>query len=210
MVPPPGYFQRLKKIADKYGFLMIADEVQAGMGRSGQWFAIEHWKVEPDVVCSAKALASGLPLGATVSRARYMDWEGGSHASTFGGNPVACAASLAVIDVIKKEKLLENAAKQGGYIMKWLNDLQEECKIIGDVRGKGLMIGAEIIEDEETKKPATDETKEVMMRCWKRGIALITCGASTIRIAPPLTITRELVDSGLEIIGDVIKKVEKK
>jgi 4-aminobutyrate aminotransferase len=139
-----------------------------------------------------------------------MDWEGGSHASTFGGNPVACAASLAVIDVIKKEKLLENAAKQGGYIMKWLNDLQEECKIIGDVRGKGLMIGAEIIEDEETKKPATDETKEVMMRCWKRGIALITCGASTIRIAPPLTITRELVDSGLEIIGDVIKEVEKK
>lgn len=210
VVPPPGYFQRLKKIADKYGFLMIADEVQAGMGRSGRWFAIEHWKVEPDVVCSAKALASGLPLGATVSRARYMDWEGGSHASTFGGNPVACAASLAVIDVIKKEKLLENAAKQGGYIMKWLNDLQEECKIIGDVRGKGLMIGAEIIEDEETKKPATDETKEVMMRCWKRGIALITCGASTIRIAPPLTITRELVDSGLEIIGDVIKEVEKK
>ena len=210
VVPPPGYFQRLKKIADKYGFLMIADEVQAGMGRSGQWFAIEHWKVEPDVVCSAKALASGLPLGATVSRARYMDWEGGSHASTFGGNPVACAASLAVIDVIKKEKLLENAAKQGSYIMKWLNDLKEECKIIGDVRGKGLMIGAEIVEDEETKKPATDETKEVMMRCWKRGIALITCGASTIRIAPPLTITRELVDSGLEIIGDVIKKVEKK
>ena len=210
VVPPPGYFQRLKKIADKYGFLMIADEVQAGMGRSGQWFAIEHWNVEPDVVCSAKALASGLPIGATISRARYMDWEGGSHASTFGGNPVACAASLAVIDVIKKEKLLENATKQGSYIMKWLNDLKEECKIIGDVRGKGLMIGAEIIKDEETKKPATDETKEVMMRCWKRGIALITCGASTIRIAPPLTITRELVDSGLEIIGDVIKEVEKK
>lgn len=209
VVPPPGYFQRLKKIADKYGFLMIADEVQAGMGRSGQWFAIEHWNVEPDVICSAKALASGLPIGATVSRARYMDWEGGSHASTFGGNPVACAASLAVIDVIKKEKLLENATKQGGYIMKWLNDLKEECKIIGDVRGKGLMIGAEIIKDEETKKPATDETKEVMMRCWKRGIALITCGASTIRIAPPLTITRELVNSGLEIIGDVIKEIEK-
>ncbi|UCG45000.1 MAG: acetyl ornithine aminotransferase family protein [Candidatus Bathyarchaeota archaeon] len=210
VVPPPQYFQRLKKIADKYGFLMIADEVQAGMGRSGEWFAIEHWRIEPDVVCSAKALASGLPLGATISGARYMDWEGGSHASTFGGNPVACAASLAVIDIIKEEKLLENATKQGAYIMKWLNDLKNDYEIVGDVRGKGLMIGAEIVEDGETKKPAKEETMEIMMRCWKRGIALITCGASTIRIAPPLTITRELVDSALEIFGDVVKKVEKK
>lgn len=188
---------------------MIDDEVQAGIGRTGRWFAIEHWKIEPDVICSAKALASGLPLGATVARARFMDWEGGSHASTFGGNPLACVASLAVIDVIKEEKLLENAAKQGNHIMKRLNDLKEECDIVGDVRGKGLMIGAEIVEDKETKKPAADKTKEIMMRCWKRGIAIITCGTSTIRIAPPLTITRELVDAGMEIIEDVTKEVEK-
>ena len=209
VTPPPEYFQRLKKIADKYGFIMIDDEVQAGIGRTGRWFAIEHWKIEPDVICSAKALASGLPLGATVARAQFMDWEAGSHASTFGGNPLACVASLAVIDVIKEEKLLENATKQGNYIMKRLNDLKEECDIVGDVRGKGLMIGAEIVEDKKTKKPAGDKTKEIMMRCWKRGIAMITCGASTIRIAPPLIITRELVDAGMEIIEDVTKEVEK-
>jgi len=209
VVPPPEYFQRLKKLADKYGFILIDDEIQSGTGRTGRWFAIEHWKVEPDVVCVAKAIASGLPLGATVARARMMDWERGSHASTFGGNPLSCVAALAVIDVIKEEKLLENAEKQGNYIMKRLQDLKEECEIVGDVRGKGLMIGAEIVEDKETKSPGVDKVKEIMLRCWKRGIAIITCGASTLRIAPPLTITRELVEAGLEIIEDVIKEVEK-
>jgi len=209
VVPPPGYFQRLKKLADKYGLLMIDDEVQSGVGRTGRWFAIEHWKVEPDVICVAKAIASGLPLGATVARARLMDWEGGSHASTFGGNPLACAAALAVIDAIKEEKLLENAVKQGNYTMKRLQKLKDEREIVGDVRGKGLMIGAEIVEDKETKSPGVDEAREIMLRCWKRGIAVITCGASTLRIAPPLTITRELVDAGLEIIEDVIKEVER-
>ncbi|MFQ5836292.1 MAG: acetyl ornithine aminotransferase family protein [Candidatus Bathyarchaeia archaeon] len=209
VVPPPEYFQRLKKLADKHGFLLIDDEIQSGMGRTGRWFAIEHWKVEPDVICVAKALASGLPLGATVARARLMDWEGGSHASTFGGNPLGCAAALAVIDVIREEKLLENAEKQGNYIMKWLQNLKEEREIVGDVRGKGLMIGIEIVEDKETKNPGADEAREVMLRCWKRGIALITCGISTLRIIPPLTVTRELLDAGLEIIEDVIKEVEK-
>ena len=209
VVPPPGYFQRLKKLADKYDLLMIDDEIQAGMGRTGHWFAIEHWGVEPDIVCIAKAIASGLPLGATVSRASIMDWVGGSHASTFGGNPLACVASSAVIDVIKEENLLENATKQGNYIMKWLKNLKEERKIVGDVRGKGLMIGAELVEDKETKKPAPEKAKEIMMRCWRRGVAIITCGASSVRIVPPLNITRELVDSALEIVEDVVKEVEK-
>jgi len=209
VVPPPEYFQRLKKLADKHGFILIDDEIQSGMGRTGRWFAIEHWKVEPDVICVAKALASGLPLGATVARARLMDWEGGSHASTFGGNPLACVAALAVIDVIKEEKLLENAEKQGNYIMKWLQNLKEEREIVGDVRGKGLMIGVEIVEDKETKKLGAEKAGEIMLRCWKRGVAIITCGASSLRIVPPLTITKELVDAGLEIIEDVIKEVEK-
>ena len=209
VVPPPEYFQRLKKIADRYGFILIDDEIQSGTGRTGRWFAIEHWKVKPDIVCIAKAIASGLPLGATVARARLMDWERGSHASTFGGNPLACAAALAVIDVIKEEKLLENAEKQGNYILKRLQDLKEECEIVGNVQGKGLMIGAEIVEDKETKSPGVDKVREIMIRSWKRGIAIITCGASTLRIVPPLTITRELVDAGLEIIEDVIKEVEK-
>ncbi|MFB0501012.1 MAG: acetyl ornithine aminotransferase family protein [Candidatus Bathyarchaeia archaeon] len=209
VVPPPEYFKRLKKIADKYGILMIDDEVQAGMGRTGRWFAIEYWKVEPDIVCMAKGIASGLPLGAIVSRARLMDWEGGSHASTFGGNPLSCVASLAVIDAIKEEKLLENATKQGNYIMKRLEDFKDECEILGDVRGKGLMIGAEIVENKDTKKPAKEKATEIMMRSWKRGIAIITCGVSTLRVAPPIIITRELVDAALDIVEDVIKEVDK-
>jgi 4-aminobutyrate aminotransferase len=209
IVPPPEYFQRLKKLADKYGLLLIADEVQSGMGRTGKWFAIEHWKIEPDIICIAKALASGLPLSAIVARARLMDWESGSHASTFGGNPVACASALMVLEVIKEEKLLENAVKQGSYIMKWLEDLKEEREIVGDVRGKGLMIGVEFVEDKETKKSGVDQAREVMLRCWRRGVATVTCGVSTLRLIPPLTITRELVDASLEIIGDAVKEVER-
>jgi len=209
VVPPPGYFQRLKKLADKYGILFIDDEVQAGMGRTGKWFAIEHWNVEPDIICSAKALASGLPIGAIVAKAKIMDWVGGSHASTFGGNPLSCVAASAVIDTIKEAKLLENANKQGTYIMKRLEELKEQSEILGDVRGKGLMIGIELVQDKESKKPASQKANEVMIRSWKRGVAVITCGASTIRIAPPLTISKELVDTALDIVEDTIKEVEK-
>jgi len=209
VVPPQGYFQRLKKLADKYDILLIDDEVQAGMGRTGKWFAIEHWDVEPDILCSAKALASGLPLGATIAKARIMDWVGGSHASTFGGNPLSCVAANAVINVIREERLLENAMLQGKYIMKQLEELEEQSEIVGDVRGKGLMIGMEIVENKETKKPAPKMAKEIMIRSWKRGVAVITCGASTIRIAPPLNVTRELVDAAIKIIKDVAKEVEK-
>jgi 4-aminobutyrate aminotransferase len=209
VVPPPEYFQRLKKLADKYGILLIDDEVQAGMGRTGKWFAIEHWGVEPDILCSAKALASGLPLGATIAKSKVMDWVGGSHASTFGGNPLSCVAANAVIDVIREERLLENATVQGAYIMKRLEELKQQSEIVGDVRGKGLMIGMEIVENKETKKSAPKKAAEIMKRSWKRGVAVITCGSSTIRIAPPLNITKELVDAALEIIGDVVKEVEK-
>ena len=208
VVPPPEYFQRLKKLADKYGILLIDDEVQAGMGRTGKWFAIEHWGVEPDILCSAKALASGLPLGATIAKSKVMDWVGGSHASTFGGNPLSCVAANAVIDVIREERLLESATVQGAYIMKRLEELKQQTEIVGDVRGKGLMIGMEIVENKETKKPAPKKAAEIMMRSWKRGVAVITCGSSTVRIAPPLKITKELVDAALEILGDVVKEVE--
>ncbi|MCK4475054.1 aminotransferase class III-fold pyridoxal phosphate-dependent enzyme, partial [Candidatus Bathyarchaeota archaeon] len=177
--------------------------------RTGKWFAIEHWDVEPDILCSAKALASGLPLGATIAKARIMDWVGGSHASTFGGNPLSCVAANAVINVIREERLLENAMLQGKYIMKQLEELEEQSEIVGDVRGKGLMIGMEIVENKETKKPAPKMAKEIMIRSWKRGVAVITCGASTMRVAPPLNVTRELVDAAIEIIKDVVKEVEK-
>jgi 4-aminobutyrate aminotransferase len=209
VVPPPEYFQHLKKIADKYGLLLIDDEVQSGMGRTGKWFAIEHWGVEPDIVATSKGLASGLPLGATIAKSNVMDWIAGSHASTFGGNPLSCVAASAVIDVIEEEKLLDNATKQGMHIMKRLKELMEKSDIVGDVRGKGLMIGMEVVEDKESRKPAPKKATEIMTRSWKRGINVITCGASTIRVAPPLVITRELVDSALDIIEDVTREVEK-
>jgi 4-aminobutyrate aminotransferase len=209
VTPPPEYFQRLKKLADKYGILMVDDEVQAGMGRTGRWCAIENWKAEPDVVCMAKSLASGLPLSAIVARSKVMDWEGGTHASTFGGNPVACAAALAVLGIIRDEHLMENAVKQGNYIMKRLNEIKETSEILGDVRGKGLMIGAEIVDNKKSKAPAPKKAEEIMMRSWKRGVAVITCGKSTIRLAPPLVITKDLVDSALDIIIDTMKEVEK-
>jgi 4-aminobutyrate aminotransferase len=207
VVPPDDYFVRLKKLLDKNGIMMVDDEVQSGMGRTGRWFAIEHWGVEPDVVCTSKALASGLPIGATVAKAEDMDWEGGSHANTFGGNPVSCAAALQVISIIRDEHLMENATKQGNYIMKRLREMQEKYLIIGDVRGKGLMIGAEIVKDPKTKEYADKEAHDIMMKSFRRGLAIITAGHSTLRIVPPLIITRDIVDSGLEILEGAIKEV---
>lgn len=209
VVPPPEYFQRLRKIAGKYGLLLIDDEVQSGIGRTGKWFAIEHWNVEPDIICNSKALASGLPIGATISKAKIMDWSGGSHASTFGGNPLSCAAATAVIETIKDEKLLDNANKQGAYALKRLEELKERNEIVGDVRGKGLMIGIELVEDKDRKKPAAQKAVKVITRAWKRGVAIVTCGASTIRIVPPLTIKSDMLDVALDIVEDTINEVAK-
>ncbi|MEM2319599.1 MAG: acetyl ornithine aminotransferase family protein [Candidatus Bathyarchaeia archaeon] len=208
IVPPPEYLQKLKKLAEKYGIMLIVDEAQTSVGRTGKWFAIEHWSVEPDILCCAEALASGLPLGVTIAKARIMDWSVGSDASTLGGNPLSCAAALAVIEVIKNERLLENATKQGAYIVKRFEEFSDESNIIGDVRGKGLMIGVEIVENKYTAKPAPDKVGEIITRLWKRGVVVVICGVSTIGIAPPLNITRDLVDSALDIIMDVVKEVE--
>lgn len=209
VVPPLEFFQKLKKIADEYKILLIDDEVQSGIGRTGKWFAIEHWGFDPDIICCAKALASGLPIGATVAKSEVMDWTGGSHASTFGGNPVSCAAALAVIEVMKEKQLLDNATKQGDYTMKRLRDFAETSSIVGDVRGKGLMIGVELVEDKETRKTAPKKASEVMLRSWKRGVAVVTCGVSTLRVAPPLTIQTDLLDPALSILEDTITEVEK-
>ena len=207
VVPPEDYFQRLKKILDKYDILLVDDEIQSGMGRTGKWFAIEHWGVTPDIVTTAKALASGVPIGAAVSKDEIMDWEGGSHANTFGGNPLACAAGLQVIDIIKEEKLLENATRQGAYLTKRLKEMQQKYPIIGDVRGKGLMIGVEFVKDLETKEPAAQEVLDIMNKCFRRGLAIITAGKSTMRFAPPLIITHEIIDEGLEIFEGAVKEV---
>lgn len=208
IVPPTEYFQRLK-LADKYDLLLIDDEVQAGTGRTGKWFAIENWETVPDIVCIAKGIASGLPLGVMVARSEVMDWCWGAHGSTFGGNPVSCAASLATIETIKQEKLVENASKQGEYILKRFRELGEEHEMIGDIRGKGLMIGVELVKDRKSKEPAEKAAQEIITRSWKKGVAIITAGTSTLRIAPPLTITKELIDAALPIVEEAIKETEK-
>ena len=209
VTPPPEYFLRLKKLADKYGLLTIADEVQSGIGRTGKWFAIEHWGIEPDILCMAKALASGLPISAMTASSEIMDWPAGSHASTFGGNPVSCAAALAVLDVIKEERLLDNAYKQGNFALKRLSEFGNQSPIVGDVRGKGLMIGVELVEDKDSKTPAAEKAREVMLRSWKRGVAIVTCGVSTLRLSPPLTIQKEMLDAALDIVEDAVNEVAK-
>ena len=210
VVPPDEFFPKLKRLADKYELLLIDDEIQTGLGRTGKWFAIEHWGVVPDILCLAKGIASGLPLGATVSHKRIMDWEPGSHSSTFGGNPIACVVGQEVIKVIEEEKILENTTKQGNYILSYLNELKDKFELIGDVRGKGLMIGIELVLDKKTKKPARKETKNIILECFKKGLAIITAGRSVIRICPPLIIDRILIDKGLEILEKAISIEEKK
>jgi 4-aminobutyrate aminotransferase len=207
VVPPDDYFTRLRKLLDKHNILMIDDEIQSGIGRTGKWFAMEHFNVVPDAVCVAKAIGSGLPIGALISKDELMDWEGGSHATTFGGNPVACAAGLAVIDVIRQERLLENATKLGAHLLTRLKEMQSKYPIIGDVRGKGLMVAAEIVKDPDTKQFGNELSQEIMMKCFKRGLAIITSGKSTMRFVPPLVITRELLDAGLDVFEGVVKEV---
>lgn len=209
VVPPREYWSRIRKLCDKYGILMISDEVQAGMGRTGKWFAIEHWGVSPDLIAVAKGIAAGLPLGAIIGKVDVMNLPKGSHASTFGGNPVSCAAASAVIDVIKEENLLDNATKVGEYTIKRFREMQEKMEIIGDVRGKGLMIGVELVRNRETKEPAVNEIREFLMRCFKRGLAVISAGKSTIRLVPPLTITIELMDTAINIMEEVLREVER-
>jgi 4-aminobutyrate aminotransferase len=209
VVPPDGYFKKLKKLLDEHGILFASDEVQAGMGRTGKWFGIEHYGVVPDIVCVAKGIAAGMPLGVMASRADIQDWKPGSHASTFGGNPVSCAAALAVLDVIESENLLENAQKQGKHIKDRLEEMKDDHPMMGDVRGKGLMVGVELVKDKTTKEPAQKETGEVMMECFRNGLAIVNCGVSVIRWMPPLLITGDLVDSALEIFEKSLTKIEK-
>ena len=209
IVPPEGYHQRLKALCERHGILYVADEVQSGMGRSGRWFAIEHWGVEPDAVCMSKAIASGVSLGAVIGKAELFDWEAGSHCTTLGGNPVACEASLATLSVIEEERLLENARRQGEHILARLRAEQSRFRSVGDVRGKGLMCGIEIVRDRATKEPDGKAAKRIITRAWKKGVLAITAGASTVRIAPPLTITREQVDRALGALLESIDEEEK-
>lgn len=208
IVPPDGFYPALRKFCDKHGILLILDEVQSGMGRTGKWWAIEHFGVEPDIITSAKGIASGMPLGACIARKSVMDWEIGTHGNTYGGNPISCAASLATIDLIEKQ-YLKNVQEVGEYAMDALMEIQARHPSIGEVRGKGLMIGVEFVKDRETKAPAKQLTDRVVDLAFEHGLLTLSCGQSVIRIAPPLSISKSEVDEGLGMFEAALTQAEK-
>jgi 4-aminobutyrate aminotransferase len=209
IVPPKDYHKRLKKLADKHGIIFAVDEVQSGMGKTGKWLAIENFGVEPDIMTMSKALGGGMSLGATICRADILDIPAGSHCTTLGGSPVACAASLATIEFYKKHKLLENAKKLGPHLNKRLTELMDRSKIVGDVRGMGLFQGIEIVKDKKSKIPMGKEAKKIITKAWKKGIIAVTAGDSTIRVMPPLIITKDQLDAGLDALEASVLEMEK-
>lgn len=207
IVPPEGFLAGLREICDRYDVMLIADEVQTGFGRTGKMFAVEHWNIVPDILCLAKAMGGGLPLGAILAKREYLDnWPPAAHGTTFGGNPLACKAGVKTLKIIKSENLLKNAKKMGDYIKDKLISLQEELPIIGDVRGKGLMIGAELVNEDGT--PAVEIIKMIIKEVGAQGVILTKCGASTIRFAPPLIITEDQLEKGLSAIVGTLKKYQ--
>lgn len=210
IIPPPSeYFKLVKEILDENGILFIDDEVQTGFGRTGKLFGIQHYGVEPDIMTLAKGIADGFPLGACIARKDIGDsFEPGDHLSTFGGNPVSAAAALANINVILNERLSEQAEEKGAYIMKRLNEMKDELPLIGDVRGKGLMIGIELVKDKVKKIPAVDETRKIRDLCREKGLLIGSGGVKgcVLRIQPPLVITKEQIDGALNILETAIKE----
>jgi 4-aminobutyrate aminotransferase len=209
VVAPTVFMQELRRICDKHGILLVVDEVQSGIGRTGKWFAVEHSGVQPDMVCMAKGIASGMPLGVTMTKAEIMDWVPGSHASTFGGNPVCIAAALATLDVIEKERLLRNSQEVGDHMMKRMAGWPKKHKIVGDVRGRGLMIGVDIVKDQATREYGNSERDRVVEAAFARGILFLGCGPSTVRIAPPLIVTKDEADVAMDALEESIAAVEK-
>jgi 4-aminobutyrate aminotransferase len=205
--PEDSFLPRLRELCDKHGILLIADEIQTGIGRTGKWFAVEHWGVEPDIVCVAKGLASGMPLGAIIARSEIMNWGPGTHASTFGGNPLSCAASLATLELVEDE-FMQNAALMGEVFIDELKKIQKRHPSIVRVEGKGLMVVAELAKDPVSKDPDPELQDEVIQRAFKKGVLLLGCGTSAVRFVPPLNISKELVEEGLAIFEDALREAE--
>jgi 4-aminobutyrate aminotransferase len=204
VVAPTVFMQELRRICDRHGILLVADEVQSGAGRTGKWWAIEHTGVEPDMVCMAKGIASGMPLGICMTRAEIMDWKPGSHASTFGGNPVSIAAALATMNVLEREGIA-NAAKVGDAMLTRLRDWTAKLPVVGDVRGRGLMIGIEIVKDQGTREAAPVLRDRIVDLAFERGLLILGCGETSIRLAPPLVVHQGEADVALEILEESIR-----
>ena len=202
-VPPPDFLAALRDLCDRHGMLLVADEVQSGMGRTGKLFAVQHWGVEPDIICLAKGIASGMPLGAMVARDDVMDWPSGSHASTFGGNPVSCQAALATIRLLETS-YIANAAERGKQLQNALLRLQKKLDHIGDVRGLGLMVAADIVEDKASLTPDPELRDEIVQTAFQRGLLLLGCGESALRFCPPLCITAEQMETALGILAAIL------
>jgi 4-aminobutyrate aminotransferase len=206
VVPPDVFHERLRELTSRHGMLLVVDEVQSGMGRTGKWFAIEHTGVEPDMVATAKGIASGLPLGVVIARSTVMSWPPGAHASTFGGNPVACAAAMATIKLIR-EQLMKNAADVGAHLLAGARELMKKHPLIGDVRGRGLMIGVELVRDRQTKERATTERDRVVRECFNRGLLVLGAGRNAIRLSPPLVLTTQQADTAVRILDEALTSV---
>jgi len=205
VVPPRKFFDELRRVAERHGILLIADEVQSGMGRTGKMWAAEHFDWAPDIFAVAKGIASGMPLGATVARADLMTWPPGAHASTFGGNPVSCAAALATIALLE-DGLVENAARMGAHLMDRLRTWPGRFGRVGDVRGLGLMIGIELVEDQQTKAKAPQLRDRVLDLAFRRGLLVLGAGDNTIRLCPPLVVTRDQCDFAVETLEECLRE----
>jgi 4-aminobutyrate aminotransferase len=209
VVPPREFYPTIHKIIKKHGILFADDEVQAGLGRTGKMWGIENWGIVPDIMSMSKSLGSGIPIAATIFRKELDFGVEGAHSNTFGGNLVGCAASLATLDVIKDERLVENSAKMGEYFRKRLNELKEKHEIIGDVRGLGLMQAVEFVRNRRTKEFAVKERDDIVSGAFKRGLILLGCGKSGVRLIPSLNVTKEQIDTATEIIDSSISAVAK-
>jgi len=206
VIPPVEFLKGLRRICDKYGILLVFDEVQCGMGRTGKMYAAEHFDIKPDIICLAKGIASGMPLGAIIASSSVMDWQYGSHASTFGGNPVSCAAASATLDLLY-DSLMKNAREVGAHIRKRLDTFPEKYKIVGEIRGMGLMIGVEIVKNKKIREAGSKLRNQIIQEVFKNGLLLLGCGSNTLRICPPLDITKEEADLGIDIIEAAIAKL---
>ena len=209
ILAPPEFLQGLQRICRKHGILLVADEVQSGMGRTGKWWAVNYSGVEPDIICVAKGIASGLPLGAVIARASVMDWKPGAHASTFGGNPVCIAAALATMRLLESN-YMENARRMGEFILQRTADWTSKFKVVGEVRGRGLMIGIEFVRDQKTKEKAPDLRNRIIQSAFHKGLLVLGSGDTTLRFCPPLVIDEGQAEFAVQTIEECIREEEKK